>query len=80
MLPVGAGPTIGPEQAQEIVERLRPRWVLPMHYRTPRIGFLDTAEPFLERAEYVERLESSTFDTASLPTPDGPVAVVPAAP
>ena len=34
-----------------IVERLPPRWVVPMHYRTPRIGFLETADAFLERAE-----------------------------
>ncbi len=34
ILPVGAGPTIGAEQAAEIVERLSPRWVVPMHYRT----------------------------------------------
>jgi hypothetical protein len=24
--------------------------VVPMHYRTPRIGFLETADVFLERA------------------------------
>jgi L-ascorbate metabolism protein UlaG (beta-lactamase superfamily) len=80
MLPVGAGPTIGPEQALQIVERLRPRWVVPMHYRTPRIGFLDTAEPFLELIEHVERLEAPSFDTATLSTPNGPLAVVPLAP
>ncbi len=26
---------------------LSPRWVVPMHYRTPRIGFLETADEFL---------------------------------
>jgi L-ascorbate metabolism protein UlaG (beta-lactamase superfamily) len=80
MLPVGAGPTIGPEQALQIVERLRPRWVVPMHYRTPRIGFLDTAEPFLELIEHVERLEAPSFDTATLPASNGPLAVVPLTP
>jgi L-ascorbate metabolism protein UlaG (beta-lactamase superfamily) len=80
ILPVGAGPTIGAEQAREIVRRLRPRWVVPMHYRTPRVGFLETAEAFLDGCEHVERLEDPTFDTASLPTEDTPVVVVPAAP
>ena len=42
IVPVGGGPTIGAEQAAAIVERLSPRWVVPMHYRTPRIAFLET--------------------------------------
>ncbi len=79
-IPVGAGPTIGPEQAQLIVERLSPRWVVPMHYRTPRIGFLDTADEFLARFERVERLPHSAFDTNELPSHDRPVIVVPEVP
>ncbi len=80
ILPVGAGPTIGPEQAQAIVEELRPRWVVPMHYRTPRIGFLETAEAFLELSAHVERLPGTTFQTSELPVQDGPVVIVPATP
>ena len=79
-VPVGGGPTIGAEQAAAIVERLSPRWVVPMHYRTPRIGFLETADDFLERFEHVERLSQPAFDTATLPASDGPLVVVPAAP
>ncbi len=79
-LPVGAGPTIGGGQAQAIVERLSPRWVVPMHYRTPRIGFLDTAADFLGRFEHVERLPQSAFDTNELPSQDSPVIVVPEVP
>jgi L-ascorbate metabolism protein UlaG (beta-lactamase superfamily) len=80
ILPVGDGPTIGAEQAAAIVERLSPRWVVPMHYRTPRIGFLDTADAFLERHEHVERLPGAVFDTAELPVGETPLIVVPAAP
>jgi L-ascorbate metabolism protein UlaG (beta-lactamase superfamily) len=80
ILPVGGGPTIGADQAHEIAARLNPRWVVPMHSRTPRIGFLETADPFLERAEHVERLEQTTFETGTLPAQDAPVAVVPASP
>jgi len=80
ILPVGGGPTIGAEQASLIVERLSPRWVVPMHYRTPRIGFLETADAFLERSANVHRLEHSTFETSELPAADGPLVVVPAAP
>ncbi|HEX3693717.1 MAG TPA: MBL fold metallo-hydrolase [Solirubrobacteraceae bacterium] len=80
MLPVGGGPTIGAEQATEIVKRLAPRWVVPMHYRTERIGFLEDAERFLELMQDVRRLDAPAFDTAELDTGEGPIAVVPAAP
>jgi L-ascorbate metabolism protein UlaG (beta-lactamase superfamily) len=80
IVPVGGGFTIGAEQANAIVERLAPRWVVPMHYRTPRISFLETADAFLELSPNVERLSASTFDTAELPQAEGPLVVVPAAP
>jgi L-ascorbate metabolism protein UlaG (beta-lactamase superfamily) len=80
IVPVGGGPTAGAQQAVAIVERLSPRWIVPMHYRTPRIGFLETAEDFLERSAHVERLAQSTFETGELPASDGPLVVVPAAP
>ena len=79
-LPVGGGPTAGAEQAAAIVERLSPRWVVPMHYRTPRIGFLETADAFLELMPHVEHLPAAVFDTAELSVENAPVAVVPAAP
>jgi L-ascorbate metabolism protein UlaG (beta-lactamase superfamily) len=79
-LPVGGGPTIGAEQAAAIVGRLRPKWVVPMHYRTPRIGFLEPADAFLEQMPSVERLSETGFDTDSLSGDDRPLAVVPATP
>jgi L-ascorbate metabolism protein UlaG (beta-lactamase superfamily) len=79
-VPVGGGPTLGAEQAALIVERLQPRWVVPMHYRTPRIGFLETADAFLNGAANVERPASAVFETGELPDVDGPLIVAPAAP
>jgi L-ascorbate metabolism protein UlaG (beta-lactamase superfamily) len=80
-LPVGGGPTIGAQQAAAIVQQLAPRWVVPMHYRTPRIGFLETADAFLELMHHVQRLPHAAFDTAQLPVvEDAPVAVLPAVP
>lgn len=80
ILPVGGGPTIGAEQAAAIVERLKPRWVVPMHYRTPRINFLETADAFLERMPNVRRLDQPGFDTEELDSDGSPLAVVPASP
>ncbi len=79
-IPVGDGPTIGAAGAMAIVERLRPRWVVPMHYRTPRIGFLETEEAFVELAGQVQRLEGSAFDTDERDVGETAVGVVPAAP
>ena len=71
IVPVGGGPTVGAEGAKAIVERLKPRWVVPMHYRTPRIGFLETADAFLEGYPHVERLTESVFETDHLPAQRG---------
>jgi L-ascorbate metabolism protein UlaG (beta-lactamase superfamily) len=68
------------EQAHAIVVRIEPRWVVPMHYRTPRVGFLETADAFLELMPEVLRLEGTAFETGELPEAGRPLAVVPAAP
>jgi L-ascorbate metabolism protein UlaG (beta-lactamase superfamily) len=79
-VPVGGGPTAGAKEAAAIVELLKPRWVVPMHYRTPRIGFLETAEEFLGLSAHVHQLGEPTFDTANLPAEQETLVVVPAAP
>ena len=79
-LPVGGGPTLDAAGARAIVDRLNPRWVVPMHYRTPKIGFLETADEFLSGFEEVQRFPEASFDTGDLPDGAGPIAVVPAAP
>ena len=77
---MGGGLTIGAEQAAAITHRLGPKWVVPMHYRTARINFLEPADAFLEKMPAVERLSETGFDTDSLSGDNGPCAVVPAAP
>lgn len=79
-MPVGGGPTIGAAEAAEIVERLSPRWVVPMHYRTSRVNFLEPADPFLERVPASSRVPNPWFETNDLPLADHPIAIVPAAP
>jgi L-ascorbate metabolism protein UlaG (beta-lactamase superfamily) len=78
-VPIGGGATIDAEQAAAVGERLRPRWIVPMHYRTHRVDFLDPADAFLERMANVMRLPGSEFDTAKLPA-EAPLTIVPAAP
>jgi L-ascorbate metabolism protein UlaG (beta-lactamase superfamily) len=78
-IPVGGGPTIDAEQAAAIAERLGARWIVPMHYRTERVNFLEPPDAFLERMANVQRLTAPSFETAELPDAE-PLAVVPAAP
>jgi L-ascorbate metabolism protein UlaG (beta-lactamase superfamily) len=80
-VPVGGGPTSNAEEAYAIVERLRPRWVVPMHYGTPRVNFLAPADDFLAKfGEAVHRADDPSVDLATVRGDDGVVAVVPAAP
>jgi L-ascorbate metabolism protein UlaG (beta-lactamase superfamily) len=67
LLPVGSGPTVGGEDAATIVRTLRPRLVVPMHYRTDAIDFLDPPDAFLEAlGAKVERLDGSEAEAEDL--------------
>jgi L-ascorbate metabolism protein UlaG (beta-lactamase superfamily) len=66
-LPVGGGPTVGGEASAALVRALRPRLVVPMHYRTPAINFLDPPDAFLDAlGARVERLDDSVLDVGQL--------------
>lgn len=79
-LPVGGGPTLDAAGAAGVVAALEPRWVVPMHYRTPRISFLETADGFLELMPHVHGLATPGFETSELPAEGAPLVVVPAVP
>ncbi len=79
-VPVGGGPTADAAQARAIVDRLSPKWVVPMHYRTPKIGFLEPADAFIEKFDEVHRCAETSFETGDLPAAEEPVVVVPSVP
>jgi L-ascorbate metabolism protein UlaG (beta-lactamase superfamily) len=79
-VPVGGGPTIGADQAAEIASRLSAQIVVPMHYRTERIDFLEPVDGFVAVFAHAERLELPAFELEALPDADGPLVVVPTAP
>ena len=79
-MPVGGGFTIDGATAAAITKELAPAWVVPMHYKTEKINFLETEEAFVDAMPKVERFSSASFDTGELPKGDGPVVIVPAAP
>jgi len=66
-IPVGDGPTIGGQRAADVVRALRPRLVVPMHYRTEALSFLDPPDAFLEAlGAKVERLDGSEAEAEDL--------------
>jgi L-ascorbate metabolism protein UlaG (beta-lactamase superfamily) len=81
-LPVGNGPTVGGETAAAIVRELRPRLVLPMHYRTDAVNFLDPPDAFLDAlGARVENLDTSDLVAEELlGTADDPTVVLLAVP
>jgi L-ascorbate metabolism protein UlaG (beta-lactamase superfamily) len=80
MVPVGGGPTIGDGAAAEVVHAIGPRLVVPMHYRTPAVNFLEPPDAFLEAlGAPVTRLEESEVEVGDLPA-DGPGVTLLAAP
>jgi L-ascorbate metabolism protein UlaG (beta-lactamase superfamily) len=79
-LPVGGGPTIDGEHAARIASRIGARWVVPHHYRSARIDFLEPVDGFLGHAPAVHAVDETSFLTERLPQDGGPIAVVPAAP
>lgn len=46
-VPVGGGPTVGGEAAAAIVRALGARLIVPMHYRTEAVNFLEPPDAFL---------------------------------
>jgi L-ascorbate metabolism protein UlaG (beta-lactamase superfamily) len=59
-VPIGGGPTVGGSAAADLVRSVAPRLVIPMHYRTDAVNFLDPPDAFLEAlGARVERLETS---------------------
>jgi L-ascorbate metabolism protein UlaG (beta-lactamase superfamily) len=67
LLPVGGGPTIGGEAAAAVVRELAPRLVVPHHYRTEAVNFLEPPDAFLAAlGAPVERLDASEAEVAPL--------------
>jgi L-ascorbate metabolism protein UlaG (beta-lactamase superfamily) len=72
MVPVGGKFTIGPSEAWELVKQFRPNIVIPMHFKTPKIGFpLASVEQFLEGKTDVQRKIGSeiSLEKSQLPQP-----------
>jgi L-ascorbate metabolism protein UlaG (beta-lactamase superfamily) len=65
--PAGGGPTTPVAAAATLLHELAPRVVIPMHYRTPLIDFLDPPEPFFDALGFPVR-EAGAEAELELPT------------
>jgi L-ascorbate metabolism protein UlaG (beta-lactamase superfamily) len=66
-VPVGGFATIGGAAAARLVRELAPRLVVPMHYRTPAVNFLEPPDEFLDAlGAPVRRLDESEADLDGL--------------
>ena len=81
-LPVGGGPTVGGESAAQVGRALRPRLVIPMHYRTEAVNFLDSPDAFIEAlGARLERIAEDEFGPEQfLGTADEPTVALLATP
>ncbi|MHC2994369.1 MAG: MBL fold metallo-hydrolase [Candidatus Atribacteria bacterium] len=62
-IPVGGFYTIDSTQATQIVNDLKPRITIPMHYKTEIIKFsIDPVEVFLSNKDNIRRLESNELE------------------
>lgn len=56
LVPVGGTFTIDSEEADRLVEKVNPKIVVPMHFKTPKLGFdIDGVEKFLANKPDVEK-------------------------
>ncbi|MCX7883823.1 MAG: MBL fold metallo-hydrolase [Caloramator sp.] len=63
LIPVGGVYTINSDEALELVKKINPKVIIPMHYKTPVLKFdLDDVEKFLKSFNRVERLKSQVLE------------------
>ena len=70
LIPVGGFFTIDPKEATRVAEQIKPRILIPMHFKTGKCGFsIEPVEDFLKGKTNIKRSKASeaTFDKATLP-------------
>jgi L-ascorbate metabolism protein UlaG (beta-lactamase superfamily) len=70
LIPVGGFFTIDPKEATRVAEQIKPRILIPMHFKTGKCGFsIAPVDDFLKGKANVRRPKTSeaTFDRATLP-------------
>ena len=78
---VGGFYTIGPQQARKVVESLKPRITVPMHYKLPNMSAtfdaLSTVEDFIRTGDNVKRLDGPSFTVTKADLQEKEAIIVP---
>jgi L-ascorbate metabolism protein UlaG (beta-lactamase superfamily) len=62
MIPVGGFYTIGPDEATAVADQLKPKLIIPMHWKTEKCGFpIEAVDRFLQGKKGAHRLRRSTL-------------------
>jgi L-ascorbate metabolism protein UlaG (beta-lactamase superfamily) len=74
--------TVDGQGAAAIVRELQPKWIVPMHYRTAAISFLEPEDAFLEAMQGTEirRLTETSLETGARSANGASVLILPAVP
>jgi L-ascorbate metabolism protein UlaG (beta-lactamase superfamily) len=70
LIPVGGFFTIDPKEATRVAEQIKPKILIPMHFKTQKCGFpIAPVEDFLKGKTNIRRAKASeaAFDKATLP-------------
>jgi L-ascorbate metabolism protein UlaG (beta-lactamase superfamily) len=70
LIPVGGFFTIDPKEATQVAEQIKPKILIPMHFKTEKCGFpIAPVEDFLKGKTNIKRpkFSEATFDKATLP-------------
>ena len=64
LVPIGGTYTLDPAEANALMQELKPRVVIPMHYKSEKFGFdvLKTVEEFAELRDDVIWAQSDSVD------------------
>lgn len=63
LIPTGGGPTIDPAAATQVAEKLKPKVIIPMHFRTARCTFPPSDEDdFAKGKPRVRKVDSSEVE------------------
>lgn len=63
MVPVGGTFTIDANEANKVCDQLKPKVIIPMHYKTPALKFfLDGVDKFLAGKRNVKKINSTEID------------------
>ncbi|MDI3534903.1 MAG: hypothetical protein PWQ82_1268 [Thermosediminibacterales bacterium] len=77
MIPVGGTFTINACEALEVVSQLKPKLIIPMHFKTPDVNLpIDGVEKFLEKSMGGEKLEKNFIEITADELTDEPKTIV----